>query len=246
MAVPQRIKLPHHEGTVVGYVRVSTEDQAQNGVSIRDQEERIRARCVADNRHLSEIIRDRGESASSLKRPGLQHIMKGVRSGNIGTVVVFKLDRLTRSVRDLGELLELFIKNDSALVSVSESLDTGTAGGRLVLNMLGSVSQWEREAAAERTAMALAHLRRHRRPYAPTAFGWTRRRMKLVPNVSQQKALRFMKRLRKEGATFRTIAGELESRGIRAPRGKVWYASSVRAVLVSRMTAESVTLLQKT
>ena len=143
--------------TTVGYVRVSTQEQATNGVSLDAQEARIVAYCTALGWQVSEVIRDAGESAKSLKRPGISRILEGVRGGTVGRVVILKLDRVTRSTRDLANLLDTFAKADASLVSVSESLDTLSAAGRLVVNMLGVVAQWEREAIGERTASALAH-----------------------------------------------------------------------------------------
>src|ERR1700730_11701295 len=125
------------------YVRVSTDDQGREGSSRAAQEERIRALCVATDRDLSEVIVET-ESAKTLSRNGLQVLLKEIRVGKISTLVIFKLDRLTRSVRDLADLLEILEQHNVALVSVSESLDTSTAAGRLMLNLLGSVSQWER------------------------------------------------------------------------------------------------------
>ncbi len=87
----------------------------------------------------------------------MERLIELVESRQVQTVIVAKLDRLTRSVRDLAELLERFERRGVALVSVSESLDTGTAAGRLVLNVMMSVAQWEREAIGERTREALRH-----------------------------------------------------------------------------------------
>jgi DNA invertase Pin-like site-specific DNA recombinase len=93
----------------------------------------------------------------------------------IERIAVATLDRLTRSVRDLGELIDLCSKRDVALVSVGETLDTSTAAAaRMVVNMLGVVAQWEREAIAERTATSLAHKRRERYVYGSTPFGYIR------------------------------------------------------------------------
>lgn len=155
---------------IVAYIRVSTDDQAVNGISIDAQKARLSSYAAAMALGVSEIVVDAGESAKSLQRPGLQQILAGVRSREIGTVIVLKLDRLTRSTRDLAELLELFGKADAALVSVSESLDTSSAAGRMVVNMLGVVAQWEREAIGERTATALAHKRATGRVYGSVPF----------------------------------------------------------------------------
>jgi len=80
-----------------------------------------------------------------------------VENEKIDAVIVAKLDRLTRSVKDLSQMPELFEKRKVALISVAESLDTGSAAGRLVITIMGAVSQWEREAIGERTRDALRH-----------------------------------------------------------------------------------------
>lgn len=103
------------------------------------------------------VVVDEGVSAKSLDRPALNGLLADCRARRVSSVVVLKVDRLTRSVRDLADLLDLFEKSNVALCSLSESLDTSTASGRLMLNLLASVSQWEREAIAERTSFALAH-----------------------------------------------------------------------------------------
>ena len=170
------------ERSSVGYCRVSTEEQATSGVSLAAQEARIGAYCAAMGFDAVSIVADRGASAKSLERPVLGTILGRVRAGEIGTVVVLKLDRLTRSVRDLADLLDLFAKHDVALVSVCEHLDTSSAAGRLVLNVMATVGQWEREACAERTATALAHKRRNGVVYGSTPFGYQRRGNALVPD----------------------------------------------------------------
>jgi DNA invertase Pin-like site-specific DNA recombinase len=152
-------KLVPIDRKTIGYARVSLTEQARDGVSLPAQEERLRAYALATARDLVEIVVDDGQSAKTLCRPGLQRILTAVTNGVISSIVVLKLDRLTRSVRDLSELLDLFARHDTALISVSESLDTASAAGRLMVNVLGSVGQWEREAISERTAFALAHKR---------------------------------------------------------------------------------------
>jgi DNA invertase Pin-like site-specific DNA recombinase len=106
-----------------------------------------------------DIIVEAGESAKSLNRPGMQRLLALIDSGEVQTVILAKLDRLTRSVKDLCELLERFERRGVALISVANSLDTGSATGRLVLNIMTAVSQWEREAIGERTRDALSHKR---------------------------------------------------------------------------------------
>lgn len=220
---------------VVGYIRVSKDDQAREGVSLAAQEERIRARCVADGRPLVRIVRDAGKSAKTLERPGLERILESVKAGAIGAVVVLKLDRLTRSVKDLADLLELFARRRVALVSVTESLDTSTAAGELLVNILGSVAQWERKAIAERTVIALAHLRKNGKVYGRIPYGFIRSGDVLARDGRQQRVIGTMRGMRSTGHTFRAIADRLNRLKVKPPRGKAWYPSSVRNVLVSRM-----------
>src|ERR1700683_1770319 len=128
--------------------------------------------ALVQGAELSEIIVESGESAKSLNRPGMAQLLAMVDAGEVKAVIVAKLDRLTRSVKDLCELLGRFERKGVALVSVAESLDTGSAAGRLVLNIMAAVSQWEREAIGERTRDALRHKRSQGERVGNIAFGF--------------------------------------------------------------------------
>src|SRR5450759_1583069 len=123
----------------IGYVRVSTDKQAEHGVSLEAQVEKIRAMSIVHEVELLDVLVDAGESAKGLDRPGMVRILEMVQSRAVGMVIVAKLDRLTRSGKDLAVLLEQFQRRGVSLVSVAESLDTGSASGRLVLNIMVSV-----------------------------------------------------------------------------------------------------------
>jgi site-specific DNA recombinase len=125
---------------VIDYSRVSTSEQASEGVSLEMQATKIAAHCPVKDWPLSEVITDAGQSAKSLNRPGMQELLEMVEAGQVFTVIVYKLDRLTRSVADLDRLVKLFDKKGVALVSLQESLDATTATGRLMMNLLASVS----------------------------------------------------------------------------------------------------------
>lgn len=219
----------------LAYVRVSTEDQANEGVSLAAQEERVRAYAVATDRPLAEVIVDAGVSAKTLNRPGLQRLLAMVRRGEVASVTIVKLDRITRSVRDLADLVETFAKHGCALVSVSESLDTGTAAGRLLLNLLGSVAQWEREAVGERTGFALAHKRRQGQVYGTVPFGFVREGDLLVVDEAEQAILGLIRDLREQGLSYARIASTLCEQGYRTRCGGRWFAASVHSVLTSAM-----------
>jgi DNA invertase Pin-like site-specific DNA recombinase len=146
--------------------------QADRGVSLEAQAEKIRAMAVVHNAELIDIIVDGGESAKSLNRHGMARLLALVDAGEVKAVIIAKLDRLTRSVKDLCTLLERFERRGVALVSVAESLDTGSAAGRLVLNILTAVSQWEREAIGERTRDAMSHKRNNGERVGNIQFGY--------------------------------------------------------------------------
>lgn len=138
----------------IGYARVSTDKQADRGVSLDAQIEKIRAMATVQGAELLDVVVEAGESAKSLARPGMEKVLGMVRLGTVDSVIVAKLDRLTRSVKDLAVLLEVFQRRGVSLISVAESLDTGSAAGRLLLNIMTAVSQWEQSANGRVTRCA--------------------------------------------------------------------------------------------
>jgi DNA invertase Pin-like site-specific DNA recombinase len=184
---------------------------------------------------LLEVIVDAGESAKSLDRPGLQRALGMLKRGEAEAMLVVKLDRLARSVRDLGHLVEkYFAPGKAALLSVGEQIDTRSAAGRLVLNVLASVSQWEREAIGERTATAMQH-KAAQGEYTggPPLYG---RRVaadgaRLEPDPDEQTARAVARQLRADGLSLRRVAAELERRGVRSRTGKGFAPVQVKRMV---------------
>jgi DNA invertase Pin-like site-specific DNA recombinase len=217
----------------VGYVRVSTDKQAERGVSLDAQAEKTRAMAVVHNAELVDIIVDGGESAKSLNRPGMARLLALVDAGEVDTVIIAKLDRLTRSVKDLCTLLERFTRRGVALVSVAESLDTGSAAGRLVLNIMTAVSQWEREAIGERTRDAMSHKRNNGERVGNIQFGYRlcADGKHVEPDPAEQSVLHEIGRLRQTGHTMRGIAATLNHRALRTRRGSEWRLEHVARIV---------------
>ena len=216
----------------IGYIRVSTEKQADSGVSLEAQEAKIRAMAVVQGADLAEAIVDAGESAKSLNRPGMERLLSLVDAGAVDVVIIAKLDRLTRSVADLAELLKRFERRGVSLVSVADSLDTRSAAGRLVLNIMVSVSQWEREAIGERTRDAMSHKRAKGERVGTVPFGF---RMadgsRLEEDPAEQDILSRIRHLKAAGNTTRQIAEELNRQGFTTRRGTAWRFQYVAAAL---------------
>jgi site-specific DNA recombinase len=220
----------------IGYARVSTDKQADSGVSLEAQQEKIRAMAVVQGAALQDLIVDAGESAKTLDRPGMERLLALVDARKVDTVIIAKLDRLTRSVKDLALLLERFTRRGVALVSVAESLDTNTAAGRLVLNIMVSVSQWEREAIGERTRDAMAHMKATRQAYSPTPYGFERNGDKLDTADDEQGTVQQIRQWHRAGWTLRKIAGELNRLGVATKNGgAAWYASTVRRIVTNKL-----------
>ena len=216
----------------IGYVRVSTDKQADRGVSLEAQQEKVRAMAVVHGAELIHVVVDAGESAKSLDRPGMRQVLEMVRHGTIGIVIVAKLDRLTRSVKDLAVLLELFQRRGVALISVAEALDTGSAAGRLLLNIMTSVSQWEREAIGERTRDAMRHKKANLQFVGNLPYGYQlcSDRRTVEPCPAEQEIRHKIERCRKRGHSYRIIADTLNQLGYRTRSGSRWRAEYVHRV----------------
>ena len=223
---------------VILYVRVSTADQSENGVSLEAQRAKLEGYASLYDLEVVETIADAGESAKSLNRPGLQRALERLRNGDADGLAIVKLDRLTRSIADWQRLIDDYFgeKAGKQLFSVADSIDTRTAAGRLVLNVLLSVAQWERETTAERTRDALQHKIRNRERVGKIRFGYDLADdgITLTPNPAEQNALNLMKQLREAGQTLRQIAAELTSRNIRTKEGKQKWSHTAVSYILAR------------
>ena len=196
----------------VGYVRVSTEEQARRGVSLAAQRDQVKAYCRARRWQLVKVHADEGLSGRSLDRPGLQAALADVREGRATALVVTKLDRLSRNTRHILALVEDdFASNGVALVSIAETLDTTTAMGKFVVTLLAGLAQMEREQIGERTRAALATVKARGRHLGQVRYGKRRDASgRLVDDRDEQNALRRARRLRKAGASWREIAEAMD------------------------------------
>ena len=195
----------------IGHVRVSTEEQAREGISIEAQEERIRAMATAKGWNLLEIVKDPGYSGKNLSRPGIMSLIDSCRRGTVNVVIVNKVDRLTRKQKDLWYLLEdIFYKNQVGFLSVTESFDSTTAAGTAFLGMIGVFAQLERDLVSERTREALNHKRAKGEWVGRTPTGFRiNEEGRLEADPEALKMIARAKRLRRDGATFGDISKAL-------------------------------------
>lgn len=223
----------------VCYLRVSTREQAEEGVSLAAQEEKTRAYCVARDWTCAGVIADEGASGGTLDRPGLQEALDLCRRGEVEVVVVLKLDRLTRSVKDLGDLLEGVFdpKTGADFASVSDNFDTSTANGRLVLNILASVAQWEREIIIERTTDALAHKKAagRRSGQVPFGFDLAGDGDTLLRVPGELAIIDELRARREAGETLQALADDLNGRGVPTKNGGRWWPATVANIATATL-----------
>ena len=219
----------------LAYIRVSTEKQVNEGVSLDAQASKVQAYAPLYELDLVDTIVDAGQSAKTMDRPGLQKALSMLKAGQAEALLIVKLDRLTRSVKDLGSIVESCTREGWALMSIGESIDTRSAAGRLVLNVLASVAQWEREAIGERTSAALQHKKAHKEKIGGALpFGWQMAAdgIHLEPNSTEQNIMSEASKLQAQGLSLRKIGAALVARGY-LPRNQSneWNPRAVKDLL---------------
>jgi DNA invertase Pin-like site-specific DNA recombinase len=220
----------------VGYVRVSTVDQADNGASLDAQKAKIVAWCSLSGYSLAEVFTDRGISGKSMKnREGLQQALASMGKGD--ALVVYSLSRLARSTKDAIAISELLSKRGADLVSLSEQIDTTSAAGKMVFRMLSVLAEFERDLISERTKGVLAYKKANGEKYGPLPFGFVEDGGRLVEQVEETEVVAEILAMRKQGQTFLTIADTLNARNVHGKRGGRWHASSVRYLIGRQIPA---------
>ena len=218
----------------IGYCRVSTEDQAKEGVSLDNQKSKIEAYCQLKDLNLSEIVEDAGISAKNLKRPGVQKVLRLARKKQIDAIVVYKLDRIFRSTTDALETTKLFEKWGVSFHSIEETLDTQSAMGRFFFTLTAALAEMERRLIGERTKAALSHKRsRNEKTGGDVPYGYDLTPAGiLIKNDEEQKVIRLIRNLNRDGYSLRRICRELEQAGHLTKRGNsVWHPQTISDIL---------------
>jgi site-specific DNA recombinase len=219
---------------VVAYTRVSSGDDADvNSLSL--QASRIGAQAAIHGRTIDRVFIDNGISGGRRDRPALIELLSLVKQHKVKVIYVTALDRLSRKLSHLVEMIEMFEKCGVALVTLRECADTSTSAGRLMLNMLGSVAQFEREATSDRMRESSAERMRLGLRYSVRVpFGYcVTNDQRLVPSDPEQAIISEMRAWRAAGVSYARIAKTLNARGVK-PRSAVrWYGATVRNVLTS-------------
>ena len=218
----------------MGYCRVSTQEQASEGMSLDAQEARIRAWAAALGHEVAEIVTDEGVSGTKLlaDRPNGQQVAQllDARKPGVEAVVVVRMDRLGRDAAEQIALLKRFRAGKVGVVAIAQQIDLATPHGRAMAQIGAVFAELERALIAERTVDALDELRRQGKAWNHPPFGWEITDGRLVEVAEQQETLGLIRWLRDGGWSYNRIASHLNAEGHRTKRGGPWYAMSVRSV----------------
>jgi site-specific DNA recombinase len=218
------------------YTRVSTEEQAKEGFSLDAQREKCRKYVELNEWDFVGEYKDDGYSAKDLNRPAMQKLLRDVEKKAFDLIIIYRLDRMVRSVPDLHNLIERFDQNGVKFVSVTEHFDTTTATGRLFINIIAALAQWERENLSERVKMGMEQkiLKGDRiGSHPPYGYDFDENYNLIVNSVEA----RILQRIYNEYLTtgVHGIAIQLNKESIRTKQGKTWTDAAI-AYIVSNPT----------
>lgn len=214
----------------IGYIRVSTEKQVNEGVSLDAQCEKIRAWAMYNDYEIVHIYKDEGISGATMnKRPELQRALKAI--GKDMAFVCYSLSRLSRSIEDTIYISNFINGKKADLVSINEKIDTTAAAGRMIFNMMAVLNQFEREQISERVTVAMEYKKKENQAYSPTPYGYDRIGNELVINPIELTIIKRIEQLRKDGNGWLKIANALNGDGVLTKNGKQWRSSTISRLL---------------
>ncbi len=215
------------------YIRVSTFDQAREGFSLREQEERLKEFCKFKRYNIYKVYQDAGISAKNDKRPAYQEMIEDVKKGNINVIVALKLDRLTRSVYDIEKLMKFVNDYECDIDCMADESNTTTSNGRMVMRIMTSVSQNEIEKCSERTKFGMAGAIKNGHIPNRTGLGFKRENKKLVPDSLTKDIIVRIFDLYLEGKSHQAIANIYNKEKV---LGKTnWYDSTIQKILSNEL-----------
>jgi site-specific DNA recombinase len=214
------------------YTRVSTQKQVNEGVSLDNQLDRTKAFCFAKGWEIIGIITDPAETGKNLERDGVREIIRRAQKKEFDILVLYKLDRISRSVEDLTYLrAKILEKNNILFASLSENIDTSTASGRFMFNIHCCVAEYERDSLSEKTSDAQQYKKAKGEVYGNIPMGLMRDGNSLVPNEQELDMVKIAKRLKEEGLSLQKISTKLFENGLVSRGGNRFSSSGIRRLL---------------
>lgn len=216
------------------YIRVSSEEQVKEGYSISAQKRRLKSFCIAQDWNIANFYIDEGISAKNMERPDLKRMIKDIEVGKVDCVLVYRLDRLTRSVGDLYKLLEILDRHDCKFKSATEVYDTTTAMGKMFITIVAALAQWERENMGERLSFGYAEKVRQGKyalNFRPFGYNLDLKKSKLSIKEDEAKVVRMIYRLYLSGYSGSGICKYLNNKNITTRDGNMWNDKPLMEIL---------------
>lgn len=217
------------------YIRVSTEEQAKFGYSINAQKEKLSNYARIKEWKIYDIYIDEGLSGKNLNRPKIIKLLKDIEDKNVNNVLVFKIDRLTRSTKDLINLIEFFQKKNCEFNSLTESIDTSSPTGRMFIKIIGLFAEFERETIAERIKLGLE--RKVKEGYSicssTVSYGYIKEKGNNIQKINKIEAY-VVKKIYQDylnGKSIKEIKSELINKKIKTKKDKEWTNKTIKDIL---------------
>ena len=235
------------------YVRVSTEEQAINGFSVRAQIEKLKSYCVIKEWKIFDIYIDEGISGKNInERPSLLKLIDDIKNNNINNVLVYKIDRLTRSTKDLIDLIDLFNNYNCSFNSLTESIDTQSSTGRMFIKIIGIFAEFERETIVERVKFGLE--RKVKEGYTIAnkniSFGYKKNKGQKIQTIDNNNSqiVKEIFELFLKGHSYSEIAKIINNkiqRGVTGLYGKGMFTNTKKMVLMCAVGRNDLVELKK-
>jgi site-specific DNA recombinase len=212
---------------VLGYIRVSSVVQIK-GYSLKLQSDKIKEYCKLMDLELVEVYEDRGISGMSIdKRNGYNEMVEYLQNNEIDGVIVWSLSRLGRKMKDVIGFLDVLKNNGKKFISIKENINNEDKIGSLIMNILGSINEFEVEVIRERIIDVKREKKKNGLVYGNDIFGWDKKDGRLIKNEEEFKIIKRVKNLRSRGWSWRNISNDLNEKGIKSKKGGIWYDGSL-------------------
>ena len=213
---------------VIGYVRVSSVVQRDKGNSIRMQYKKIKGYCKLNDYDLMEVYEDNGISGMSVdKRDGYKEMIEYIRSNDVNAVVVWSLSRLGRKLKDVIDFMDVLKSNDIKFFSIKEGLSNDDNVGGLIMNILGSINEFEVNVIRDRIRAVKRDKKERGEVYGRMVYGYDNVNGKMVVNDFERRVIKRIKNLRSRKWSWNKISNKLNDDGIKSKEGNLWYSGSL-------------------
>lgn len=223
----------------IGYASINTLNPHPDRLNLEDQERMIREYAAQQGMELIDVYSEVKSTNNDLRHPKLAQMLGLAAEGEIDTVIIARLDRLTRNIRYLNAIVgEICGQYGVDLISIEEGLNTSADSGRMAINMIDIFTKWDTKRISDRTREIIARKRERGERVGHAPFGFTYQNKLLVEVPAEQKTMRLICRKRDSGLSYHKIARMLNEEHIVSKRGGIWYAETVKTVYQSQQKKE--------